>query len=390
MATATAKRKRKKRTRKAVSAIEQTVERYIEGVLNGKVVAGELTRLAVKRHLLDLENGKQRGLWFDQAKAERAIEFFGYLKHSKGEWAGQFVTLEPWQMFIKWVVFGWMRKDGTRRFRNVYLEVARKNGKSTDAAGTGLYLAFADDEPGAEVYSTATKKDQAIIVHSEATRMVHANPEFKRLGIETYKHNICRPDRAQKYEPLGADEDTLDGYYQLNAAANVDVTVRHTGGAVVRSLETGVSHSAGTSSFSTAHRNTRRTRPTRWLMSFRVHPTSTIFCRTAFRAFGPNSRAGTWPYSSRTRRNVRRGGLCGRRDGRCDGGRDGGHDRGGGEFGDDPVVLGPALGGVVPAEADLLTADPAAGGVGGRVVAVGGDCGLGAGHREEPPEGVYG
>lgn len=212
MATATAKRKRKKRARKPASAIEQTVERYIEGVLNGTVIAGELTRLAVKRHLLDLENGKQRGLYFDQAKAERAIEFFGYLKHSKGEWAGQFVKLEPWQMFVKWCVFGWMRKDGTRRFRNVYLEVARKNGKSTDAAGTGLYLAFADDEPGAEVYSTATKKDQAIIVHSEATRMVHANPEFKRLGIETYKHNICRPDRAQKYEPLGADEDTLDGY----------------------------------------------------------------------------------------------------------------------------------------------------------------------------------
>ena len=549
-------RRNKNSTRKAASPIERAVEGYIEGVLNGKIVAGELTRLAVKRHLVDLEKGKARGLYFDKAKAERAIEFFGYLKHSKGEWAGQFVKLEPWQMFIKWVVFGWMRKDGTRRFRNVYLEVARKNGKalevhtivatpagwkqhgelipgdyvfgpdglpkrvlsvsghyvgpchtlrfsdgaeiighashewqtnrtaytgrpsgsrkplplvetafiaktlrhstrkdlthsisvtkplqlpvshlpippytlgawlgdghsagsrltcadshiverieregvavkrydgimfglgcgshggskesrmsglttrlkklgvlnnkhiplrylrssdaqrrdllsglmdtdghvtkrgqceivltrkqlfdsvvellttlgykptcktdtaringraigpryrvqfwakpddrvvslprkanrlkatwgarprsssrmivsaepcghrevncieveggfylagraliathnSTDAAGTGLYLAFADDEPGAEVYSTATKKDQAIIVHSEATRMVHANPEFKRLGIETYKHNICRPDRAQKYEPLGADEDTLDGY----------------------------------------------------------------------------------------------------------------------------------------------------------------------------------
>lgn len=205
-------RRKKRKTRRATSQIEKTVDSYIEGVLNGTIVAGELTRLAVKRHLLDMQHGKKRGLYFDQAKAERAIEFFSYLKHSKGEWAGQLVKLEPWQQFIKWVVFGWMRKDGTRRFRNVYLEVARKNGKSTDAAGTGLYLAFADDEPGAEVYSTATKKDQAVIVHSEATRMVHANPEFKRLGIETYKHNICRPDRAQKYEPIGADEDTLDGY----------------------------------------------------------------------------------------------------------------------------------------------------------------------------------
>lgn len=194
------------------SPIAQAVDEYIAGVLSGKIVAGELTRLAVQRHVQDLKDGHARGLYFDQAKAERAIEFFGYLKHSKGEWAGQFVKLEPWQLFIKWVVFGWMRKDGSRRFRNVYLEVARKNGKSTDAAGTGLYLAFADDEPGAEVYSTATKKDQAIIVHSEATRMVRANQEFQRLGVEIYKNNICRPDRAQKYEPLGADEDTMDGY----------------------------------------------------------------------------------------------------------------------------------------------------------------------------------
>jgi phage terminase large subunit-like protein len=134
MTTKTKKPSRRKQnsTRKAASPIERAVEGYIEGVLNGKIIAGELTRLAVKRHLLDLENGKARGLYFDKAKAERAIEFFGYLKHSKGEWAGQFVKLEPWQMFIKWVVFGWMRKDGTRRFRNVYLEVARKNGKALE------------------------------------------------------------------------------------------------------------------------------------------------------------------------------------------------------------------------------------------------------------------
>lgn len=196
------------------SPIAVAVEAYIAGVLSGKVVAGELTRLAVQRHVADLNDGHARGLWFNPAKAERAIEFFGYLKHSKGEWAGQFVKLEPWQLFIKWVVFGWMRKDGSRRYRNVYLEVARKNGKSTEAAGTGLYLAFADEEPGAEVYSAATKFDQAIIVHGEAVRMVRAQPDFARMGIETYKNNICNPDprKNQKYEPLGADEQTMDGY----------------------------------------------------------------------------------------------------------------------------------------------------------------------------------
>lgn len=216
--TRKATRTRRRGAKQTLSPIAKTVEGYIEGVLNGTIIAGELTRLAVKRHLLDLQHGKKRGLSFDQVKAERAVEWFGYLKHSKGEWAGSVIKLQPWQVFRIWAIFGWMRKDGTRRFRTVYICVARKNGKSTEAAGIGLYLAFADDEPGAEVYSTATKKDQAIIVHGEALRMVKAQPDFQRMGVETYKNNICRPEKAQKYEPLGADEDTLDG---LNVHGNV-------------------------------------------------------------------------------------------------------------------------------------------------------------------------
>lgn len=167
-------------------------------------------RLAVKRHLQDLEHGPPRGIWFDPVKAERAIEFFQYLKHSKGEWAGQTFALAPWELFIVWVIFGWMRKDGMRRFRLVYVEVARKNGKSTLGAGIGLKLAFADDEPGAEVYSAATKKDQAIIVHGEATRMVRATEDLADT-ITIFKNSLTRPAKNQKYEPLGADEDTLDG-----------------------------------------------------------------------------------------------------------------------------------------------------------------------------------
>jgi|CXWL01.1.fsa_nt_gi phage terminase large subunit-like protein len=193
-----------------LSPIAQTVQGYIDGVLDGTVIAGELIRLAVQRQVDDLREGPSRGLRFDQEKAERVIEFFSYLKHSKGEWAGLPFTLEPWQQFQIWVIFGWLREDGTRRFRTVYDEEARKNGKSTKAAGVGLYMAFADGEPGAEVYSAATKKEQALIVHGEATRMVRATPNLANL-IQIYKNNLSRVDRNQKYEPLGADEDTLDG-----------------------------------------------------------------------------------------------------------------------------------------------------------------------------------
>lgn len=193
-----------------LSPTARTVKEYIDGVLSGVIIAGELVRLAVTRHVDDLTHGPARGLRFDPQKAEDTIEFFSYLKHSKGEWAGQAFALAPWEIFLVWVLFGWMGKDGFRRFRTAYVELARKNGKSTLGAGIGLKLAFADDEDGAEVFSAATKKDQAIIVHGEAVRMVKASPELLE-SITPMKNSLSRASRNQSYLPLGADEDTLDG-----------------------------------------------------------------------------------------------------------------------------------------------------------------------------------
>ena len=190
-------------TRSAVTA-------YAEAVLAGRIVAGRLVRLACERHLRDLKTGKERGLYFDAAEAEHVIGFFALLKHSKGEWAGQPFILEPWEAFIVGCLFGWKRADGSRRFRTVYVSVARKNGKSTLTAGIGLYLAFFDDEPGAEVYAAATKRDQAKIVWSEASRMVKATSAMKRR-ITAFVGNLHVEATAQKFEPLGADADNMDG-----------------------------------------------------------------------------------------------------------------------------------------------------------------------------------
>jgi phage terminase large subunit-like protein len=191
-------------------AIDFTAQTYIEDVLTGRQVACKWARLAVERHVKDLETGAERGLSFDQTEAKKAIAFFSLLKHSKGEWAGQVITLEPWQQFILWVLFGWKREDGTRRFRTAYQEIARKNGKSTIAAGVGLYLMIADGEPGAEIYTAATKRDQARITHAEATRMVKSSPALRK-EIRAFKDNLHIPDTASKYEPLGADADSMDG-----------------------------------------------------------------------------------------------------------------------------------------------------------------------------------
>src|SRR5512139_2470424 len=187
-----------------------TAEQYIDDVVAGRVSACHWVQQAAQRHIDDLEHGAERGLHFDQDAAEHVLKFFTILRHSKGEWAGRLIELEPWQQFLLWTLFGWKRADGTRRFRTAYIEVARKNGKSTMGAGIGLYLLAADGEPGAEIYSAATKRDQARITHLEAVRMVRSSPMLKRR-IRTFRDNLNIEGTASKFEPLGADADTTDG-----------------------------------------------------------------------------------------------------------------------------------------------------------------------------------
>lgn len=186
-------------------------DEYIAKVSSGEIVACEWVKLACNRHLSDLETGADRGFYFDTVAAGRAVEFFSFLKHSKGEWAGQPVKLELWQEFVIAMAYGWRRIDNKRRrFKYVYLEVARKNGKTTLAAGVGLELLLADGEGGAEVYTAATKRDQARIAHEEATRMVKASP-YLRKRAKIVKDNIVIDSTASKFIPLGRDADSLDG-----------------------------------------------------------------------------------------------------------------------------------------------------------------------------------
>lgn len=213
-----------------------TATQYIDDVLSGRQITCKWTLLAVERHARDLESGHERGLRFDETAAKSAIAFFSLLKHSRGEWARQTIELQPWQQFHLWALFGWRRADGTRRFRTSYLEVARKNGKSTMAAGIGLYLLVADGEPGAEIYTGATKRDQARIIHAEAVRMVRQSPEL-RNSLTLYKDNIHNTTTFSKFEPLGKDSKTADG---LNVHGGIiDELHAHPDGDLWDVLETG-------------------------------------------------------------------------------------------------------------------------------------------------------
>jgi phage terminase large subunit-like protein len=185
-------------------------EQYAADVVSGKIPAARWVKLACQRHVDDLRDGHKRGLWFDERAAKAAIAFYSVLRHWKGEWAGEVIRLEPAQQFWLWSLFGWKRDDGTRRFRTAYLEVGRKNAKTTTAAGIGLFLAFAEGEGGAEVYSAATKQDQAKIVHRDATEMVKRSPQLKKI-ITVFRNNLHSVESGSKFEPLSADYNSLDG-----------------------------------------------------------------------------------------------------------------------------------------------------------------------------------
>ncbi len=193
--------------------VKDRVTKYAKEVVAGNIPANELVILACKRHLNDLKKSKTKAFpyKFDVDLANRYLDFFDLLKHSKGELAGQPIHLELWQCFRIGSVFGWVHKEtGLRRFFEAYHQVPRKNGKSTEAAGVGVELLTIDGEQGAEVYSAATKKDQARIIFDEAKRMVNASSHIKR-HINIYQTNMSMPMSNSKFEPLSSDANSLDG-----------------------------------------------------------------------------------------------------------------------------------------------------------------------------------
>ncbi len=169
------------------------------------MLAGEWVVAACRRHLDDLER-EEYPYTFDVEKALKAVKFIELLPHTKGRWAasGERICLEPWQRFIVGCIFGWVHKEtGLRRFREAYLEIPRKNGKSIMAAGIGLYCLVADDEYGAEVYSGAATLKQAWEVFRPARLMCTKTPELvEHYGLEVNASNIVRLENFSRFEPL--------------------------------------------------------------------------------------------------------------------------------------------------------------------------------------------
>ena len=190
---------------------------YARRVQAGEIPVCKWTRLAIDRQMADLERapGSDWPWVFDADRAERPCEFMELLPHIKGKWARdrRLIELDAWQCFILTTVFGWVhRETGLRRFREVYLEIPRKNAKSTLSSGVALYMLTADGEQGAEVYSAATTRDQARIVFDDAKGMAERTPDMRTyLGVAILQHCITVAATASKFAPLAAEGSTLDG-----------------------------------------------------------------------------------------------------------------------------------------------------------------------------------
>lgn len=194
------------------ATVVDPVTAYAASVVTGAVPAGKYHRLVCARHLRDMDRAGTPEFPYrlDVAKAERLFRFAERLKHYKGQWAGQFIVLEPWQKFILGSVVGWVHMEtGRRRFRTAFNQVPRKNGKTLIAAIVLLYLTFFDGEAGAEGYAIATKREQAKIAFTDCKQLVLSSGLKDRIAVQV--GNLHRSDIAAKLEPLGADHDSTDG-----------------------------------------------------------------------------------------------------------------------------------------------------------------------------------
>lgn len=165
------------------------------------------------KHIVkDIIENKKSQWEYNEEIAEHAIEFIEhYCRHSKGSVAGQPFILELWQKALIAAMFGIVDKiDATRKYQEAILIVGRKNGKSTLAAAVGLYMMVADGELGPEIYTVATKKDQAKIIWLEAKRMVKKS-KVLRKRVKTLVSEMNAEMNDSIFKPLGRDSDTLDG-----------------------------------------------------------------------------------------------------------------------------------------------------------------------------------
>lgn len=195
----------------SVVAMGNPILEYYQAIDSGQIAACSKVRRTMK-HLVEKVNDTGSEFYYDEHRGQHIIDFIEtYCRHSKGKLGGQKIKLELWEKAILAAAFGFVDADGNREYREVIIIVGKKNGKSLISSAVGLYMFIADGEPGPEVYSVATKKDQAKIIWIEAKRMVLKSPAL-RTRIKCHVADLDASDYNDGiFKPQASDSDTLDG-----------------------------------------------------------------------------------------------------------------------------------------------------------------------------------
>jgi phage terminase large subunit-like protein len=199
---------------------------YAKDVVEGRILACSYVRLACQRHLDDL---LRRDIWFDAEAGKKFFRFCArYLKHYKGPMRGQPIKLNPWQKFVFGCIYGWkLVEHGVKldiwRFNFVYIEIPRKNGKTTIAAAGAAYDCMCIEDTGVEVYCVATKEDQAKLLYNDVAAYIAGSPELAdAFEILKGKNTIYATDSARTsfIKPLGSDSQRQDGLNPFSVYAD--------------------------------------------------------------------------------------------------------------------------------------------------------------------------
>lgn len=183
------------------------IHEYYHEIETGEIVVGKWIRLLYQAVTADLRNDR---LFFNAAEAERAIQFVeSYCRHSKGR--NDLLTLELWQKATLCLIFGIVDSNGLRQFREVFLVIGRKNGKSIFASAIIAYMAYLDDEYGAEIYCLAPKLDQANIVYNGFYQMIRADWELSSFA-QKRRTDIYLKMSNTFVKPLAFNAKKSDGF----------------------------------------------------------------------------------------------------------------------------------------------------------------------------------
>lgn len=187
------------------------IREYWAAIQSGKEIVSAKIKKTYRKLVFDLDHPNESEFFYDPKLANRVLEFAeNFCKHSKGKFGGKPVRLELWEKALLCAIFGFVDIEGNRKYREAILIVGRKNGKSLLASIVGLYMLMADGEPGPEVYSCATKREQAKIIWMESKRMIAKSPALAKR-TRSLVGEIAADFCDGTYKPLASDSNTLDG-----------------------------------------------------------------------------------------------------------------------------------------------------------------------------------